>query len=69
MNVLPDFPEKLWTVPQVAKLFGTSASWVYKAVERGEIPCVRLGTMVRFDPIAVRRFVEARSVPASSPNP
>ena len=66
MNPLPAFPEELMTVDDVARVFRASKSWIYKAVERGDLPCVRLGALVRFDPAVVRRFIESRSVPAAA---
>lgn len=56
MNALPDFPEKLWTVDDVARFASVSKSWVYKAAERAEIPHLRVGSMLRFDPGAIKRF-------------
>ena len=40
----------------VAEFLGCSESWVYKAAERGRLPCVRIGTMLRFDPRAVKAY-------------
>jgi excisionase family DNA binding protein len=57
MNNLSDPPENLWTVEDVARFVKCSKSWVYKASESGELPCVRIGAMVRFDPNAVKRFL------------
>lgn len=50
--------EPLWTVKEVATYLRASTSWVYKAAERGTLPCVRLGAMLRFRPAEIRRFVE-----------
>jgi len=30
-----------------------SLSWVYKAAERGQLPCVRIGSALRFDASAM----------------
>lgn len=57
MNALPDFPENLWTVEDVARFVKCSKSWVYKAAEAGDLPSVRVGSMLRFDPSAVKRFL------------
>lgn len=57
MNALPDFPENLWTVEDVARFVKCSKSWVYKAAEAGDLPSVRCGSMLRFDPVAVKRFL------------
>lgn len=46
----------LWDVRDVAKYLKASVSWVYKASERRELPCIRVGGLLRFDPAAVRAF-------------
>jgi len=48
--------EALWDVRDVAWFLKASVSWVYKAVERGDLPCVRIGGLLRFDAGAVRAF-------------
>ena len=35
--------QTLWDVRDVAQYLKASVSWVYKAAERGELPCVRIG--------------------------
>lgn len=62
MNALPELPEALWTVGDLAKYAKCSPSWIYKAVERGELPHLRLGALIRFDPREVVRFVTSRQV-------
>lgn len=56
-NVTPQ-PEPLWKVRDVAKYLSMSVSYVYKLVEAGDLPCVRLGAAVRFQPAAIRAHVE-----------
>ena len=46
----------LWDVRDVAHYLKASVSWVYKAAERRELPCIRVGGLLRFDPGAVRAF-------------
>lgn len=50
--------EGLWTVNDVAAYLAASTSYVYKAAERAEIPCRRLGALLRFVPAEVRRWAE-----------
>jgi excisionase family DNA binding protein len=50
--------ERLWTVANVADYLQASTSYVYKCAERGEIPCRRLGALLRFVPADVRRWAE-----------
>ena len=52
--------EILWTVRDVARLLKASTSWVYKAAEKGELPCIRIGAMLRFEPAAIRAWLAAR---------
>jgi excisionase family DNA binding protein len=53
--------QTLWDVRDVAQYLKASVSWVYKAVERGELPCVRIGGLLRFDARAVRAFALGRA--------
>ena len=46
--------ENLWTVRDVAAFLQASTSYVYKAAERGEVPCRRVGALLRFVPAEVR---------------
>lgn len=49
--------EALWTVKETAEYLRMSSSWVYKRSEKGELPCVRLGGVVRFVPDQVRAYM------------
>jgi excisionase family DNA binding protein len=51
--------DHLLTVEQVAAILGMRKSWVYERTLRGEIPCVKLGALLRFDPEDISRYVEA----------
>lgn len=51
--------DRLWTVNETAKFLHVSPSWVYRAVERAEIPAFKLGGLVRFRPQTIREFAEA----------
>lgn len=50
--------EALWKVADVARFLSVSTSWVYKEAEAGRLPCVRLGANLRFQPIAIRQYLE-----------
>lgn len=54
-------PEPLWTVRDVATYLSASTSYVYKAAERGVLPCRRLGALLRFVPSEVRRWAEGQT--------
>jgi len=46
--------ERLWTVRDVAAFLQASTSYVYKAADRGEVPCRRVGALLRFVPAEIR---------------
>lgn len=48
--------EALWDVLAVARYLSVSRSMVYKLEQAGELPCVRIGACVRFEPAVVRAF-------------
>ena len=54
--MLPD-ADQLWDVRDVARYLRASRSWVYKAAEKNTIPAVRVGSLLRFDPSAIRSYV------------
>lgn len=49
--------KRLWTVKDVADFTGLSVRWVHERTRRGEIPCYRLGTALRFDPEEIRAWI------------
>jgi excisionase family DNA binding protein len=49
-------PERLWTANDVASFLRVSRSWVYHRCESGELPCLRIGALVRFDPVHVQAY-------------
>jgi excisionase family DNA binding protein len=65
------------TVLQVARLFGVSRSLVYKLVDSGKLPCVRLGAAVRIPRSALETPraglesppVEEKKAPEPKPTP
>ncbi|MBL8924097.1 MAG: helix-turn-helix domain-containing protein [Myxococcaceae bacterium] len=38
-----------------------SPSWVYQAAARGVLPTVKLGRALRFDELALRRWLDAQT--------
>ena len=53
--------EPLWDVRDVARFLRASRSWTYKAAERNIIPSVRIGSLLMFEPKAIRDFVAGLS--------
>ena len=41
----------------VAEFLGVSKSWVYQAAACGALPCIRIGSALRFDPVAIRAWI------------
>jgi predicted DNA-binding transcriptional regulator AlpA len=52
----------LWDAKDVAVFLKVSRSWVYHRAEAGLLPCVRIGSLLRFDPEVIRRLVRATTV-------
>jgi excisionase family DNA binding protein len=58
--------ERLWDANDVAAHLNVSRSWVYHRAESGELPCLRVGGLLRFEPEAVRSYARGQIAPASS---
>jgi excisionase family DNA binding protein len=59
-------PENLLRPREAAKMMTVSERTLWKLVTSCEIPCVRIGRSVRYDPIAPRRWIDNSQ---SSPTP
>jgi excisionase family DNA binding protein len=55
-----EIPGRLWTVREVSEFLGVHEKTVYDWVNRGGLPCFRLGNRLRFDANDVLRWVSAR---------
>jgi excisionase family DNA binding protein len=51
----------LWDALDVARYLKVSRSWVYHRSESGELPCLKIGGLVRFDPQAIYAFARGES--------
>ena len=49
--------ETLWDANDVAAYLKVSRSWVYQRAEAGQLPYLRVGGLLRFDPESVRAFI------------
>lgn len=56
--------EGLWDANDVAAFLKVSRSWVYEKANAGDLPCRRLGALLRFEPDAIRAYVRGET-PAS----
>ena len=52
--------EGLWTAADVARYLQASRSWVYQKAEAGLLPSMRIGGLLRFNPEAVRAWVQGK---------
>jgi excisionase family DNA binding protein len=48
----------LWDSNDVARYLKVSRSWVYHRAEAGLLPCVRIGSLLRFDPKVIARLAQ-----------
>ena len=56
----------LLTVPEAAKFLRIGRNLAYQLVGRGEIPCVRLGRMIRVPRSALEQWLEREASNSSS---
>jgi excisionase family DNA binding protein len=60
-------PDSLMTVKEMAAMLRVSAQTLYKMLEQGEIPAVKVGSQWRFDREKIKDWMESQgSGPASS---
>ncbi len=50
--------DTLWTVPDVAAYLRMSRKHVYRLVELGELPHIKIGRCVRFDPADIATWLD-----------
>lgn len=50
--------EELLTVADVMRLLKVKRTWVYEHAKAGDLPHVRLGTTLRFEPEQLREWVK-----------
>lgn len=58
-------PLNLVTAREAAKVLGVCEKTLWSIANRGEIPVVRIGRSVRYDPRDLARWVEANKSPAT----
>lgn len=56
MKIDTDPTDTLWNVDDVAAWAKVSRSWVYQRSASGQLPCVKIAGLLRFDPAAVKKF-------------
>jgi excisionase family DNA binding protein len=60
-NRPPQRPSDLWNADDVARYLKVSRSWVYQRAESGELPCLHVGGLLRFEPDAVLAFARGET--------
>lgn len=55
-----DEAEGLWDANDVARFLKTSRSWVYQRAQAGQLPCLKIGGLLRFEPAAIRSFIKGQ---------
>jgi excisionase family DNA binding protein len=56
----PPQRDGLWDANDVALYLKVSRSWVYHRAEAGQLPHMRVGGLLRFDPAVVQAFVKKK---------
>jgi len=51
LKLLPDEP--LIDAAELARRLSVSRSWIYQQVQAGQLPCIRVGVLLRFIPSEV----------------
>ena len=52
--------EGLWDAKDVARYLKASRSWVYHHAESGELPCLHVDGLLRFEPAEIREYARKR---------
>ena len=56
----------LWRVQDTAKFLGRTRQAIYKMVERGQIPYVKIGRSVSFNPSVIQKWLNSKTVKSLS---
>ncbi|MBI3183992.1 MAG: helix-turn-helix domain-containing protein [Myxococcales bacterium] len=58
-RLLPTF-RRLLTVANVSEQLGVCTATVYKLIDRGELPCIRVSNAIRIDPAELAAYLARR---------
>jgi excisionase family DNA binding protein len=58
----PNSAPMLLKVPEAARCLGICERTLFELTRRSEIPCVRIGRAVRYDPRDLDRWIEAQKL-------
>jgi excisionase family DNA binding protein len=65
----PEDAERLWTAADVASFLRVSRSWVYHRAESGDLPYLRIGALLRFEPEQIKAYARGLRVTAALLSP
>lgn len=54
--------ERLWTVSDIAGFLGFTSKGIYGLVERQSVPCLRIGSRLRFEPDVILEWIRQRRI-------
>lgn len=55
-------PERLMTIEEVAEFFNVTKGAIYKRIQRGQIPYIKMGALLRFDPRQIEAYIKAQTI-------
>ena len=59
--------DTIFDVQGLAGYLHVDASWIYKQVQYGSLPHIKLGKYLRFSKVAIDKYLERSTVQATSP--
>lgn len=60
-NTMPQVTERLLLPPgEAAQTLSISPRTLWSLTKAGEIPCLKIGRSVRYDPVDLRNWIDAR---------
>jgi excisionase family DNA binding protein len=57
----PQLPKRLLTIQEVAELTGVSVTTLYKWVSQRKIPHIKMGRLVKFDPVKLDEWIKQQT--------
>lgn len=62
-SIQPTNETNLWDANDVAAFLKVSRSWVYHRAESGELPHLRVGGLLRFEPVSILAYARGENPP------
>ncbi len=67
-SIAPASPEPFITVDALAQILGVPKSFIYERTSRGQIPCYRIGRLLRFRLSEVEAWLDEERQSRGGPN-